>query len=34
MKVHRFFNEFPIDRCFFVQEMPARAMDDAYIPVW
>ena len=33
-KVHRLFDEFPIEPCFFAQEMPARAIDDAYIPVW
>ena len=27
------FNEFPIDLCFFVQEMPARALDNAGIPI-
>ena len=33
-KVHRIFNEFVIDQCFFVQKMPACAIDDANIPVW
>ena len=32
-KVHRIFDEFPIDPCFFVQEMPARAKDHTGIPV-
>ena len=32
-KVHRIFNEFPIEICFFVQEMPARAIDNADTPV-
>ena len=31
-KIHRIFNEFSIDRCFFLQEMPACATDDAYVP--
>ena len=33
-KVHRIFNDFSIDRRVFLQEMPARAMDNAYIPAW
>ena len=33
-KVHRKFDEFPIDPYFFVQEMPARAVDHTGIPVW
>ena len=32
-KVHRTSNEFSIDHCFFLQEMPARAIDNADIPV-
>ena len=27
MKIHRIFDEFPIDPYFFVQEMPARAVE-------
>ena len=33
-KIHFVFNEFSMDRCFFVQEMPACAIDDAYVPIW
>ena len=32
-KVHRMIDEFPIDRCFFMQEMPARAVEYTDIPV-
>ena len=32
-KVHRKFNETSIGFCFFLQEMPACAMDDAFTPV-
>ena len=31
-KVHRKFNETSIDLSFLLQEMPACAVDDAYIP--
>ena len=33
-KTHRILNELSIDRCFFVQEISARAIDDAKIPFW
>ena len=33
-KVHRIFNETSIGFYFFLEEMPAYAIDDAYIPVW
>ena len=33
-KTHRILNELSIDRCIFVQEISARAIDDAYIPLW
>ena len=29
-----YLTEFSIDLCFFLQEMAACAMDDAYAPVW
>ena len=32
MKVHRIIDEFPIGSSFFMQEMPARAIDDANVP--
>ena len=33
-KVHRVFREISIGFRFFLQEMPACAMDDAYVPIW
>ena len=33
-KVHRIFDEFPIDLTLCVQEMPSRATDHTGIPVW
>ena len=33
-KIYRKINEFPIDLCFFIQEMSARAIDHADIPEW
>ena len=32
-KVHRKFIEFSTDLCFFLQEMPACAIDYAYVPI-